>query len=158
MNSFSEGDLGYLAGLIDGEGSLYYVLYGKGCVSCSVRIATTSISLINYLMSHFGGHFSKSARSGTWKDLYTWMLTSKPEVKLILNLVVDRLVIKRKPAVVLLKFLNNEKLSNKYFHVPDDVVEGREAFSRLFKESRVDDSVLGFTKLKLDTEVKGEWV
>ena len=96
-------DLAYLAGLIDGEGT----------ISCSVNknaknvlalqkqlsIFNTNLLLVSWITSHFGGKVHSRVRSEKWKEEHQvkWSAT---EAVVILELVLPYLVIKKEQAEI----------------------------------------------------------
>ena len=96
-------DLAYLAGLIDGEGT----------ISCSVNktaknvlalqkqlsIFNTNLLLVSWITSRFGGKVHSRVRSEKWKEEHQvkWSAT---EAVVILELVLPYLVIKKEQAEI----------------------------------------------------------
>lgn len=96
-------DLAYLAGLIDGEGT----------ISCSTNTTTknilalqkqlsifnTNLVLISWITTKFGGKVHSRKRSSKWKEEHQvkWSAT---EASIILELVLPYLVIKREQAEI----------------------------------------------------------
>jgi hypothetical protein len=97
------GKVGYLAGLLDGEGSIIYhsrqtdQRYGQWMI----EIANNSQSLIEWLTANFGGHAQEYFQKRPWSARYhirRWRLGGKQDVLTFLELVLPFLVIKREKA------------------------------------------------------------
>lgn len=55
-------ELAYLAGIIDGEGYLSNMTPKTGGFRLRIRIGSTSVALIEWLQSHYGGRLEKGVR------------------------------------------------------------------------------------------------
>lgn len=74
-----ETDLAYLAGLVDGEGSVGYFSERKNVKVFTIEIKMTSEAVIDWLVENYGGN--KTYRQTTnkkWKDQWRWKLRRKP--------------------------------------------------------------------------------
>lgn len=93
----SDKQIGYLAGIIDGE----------GCVSirhqnnqrsyyATLQVGSTSIELISWLLETLGcGRVHIDKKSGNRKQSYKWLVTVARDIYSILDLVYPLLVIKK---------------------------------------------------------------
>lgn len=96
-------DLAYLAGLIDGEGtiscSINTTLNGHSALQKQLSIFNTNITLISWITSRFGGMVHSRTRSTKWKEEHQvkWSAT---EASVILELVLPYLVIKKEQAEI----------------------------------------------------------
>lgn len=107
----------YLAGLVDGEGSigLYYLNRKKKSKyhehtptpSGRIVIATTSKSLVDWWNREFGaiGRVFLNSRPKPNKPVWTIHLIKKRHVAEILNAVLPFLIVKRRQAMLMLEFL-----------------------------------------------------
>jgi hypothetical protein len=99
-----EWKIGYLAGLIDGEGSLSV---DKDYNMCSIFIANTSMLLVDWLQKNFGGHICKfKKRRDNWSESYRWYASRTLDVKIILEAVIPYLTIKQDAARKMLEIVS----------------------------------------------------
>jgi hypothetical protein len=87
--------LGYLAGLIDGEGC---VRRSGRFGNWTVQIGMTDECLVRWLHS-FGGSFQTDRRSGRRKDCHRWRLVAQNDVLVFLRAVIPYLRLKHDLAV-----------------------------------------------------------
>jgi hypothetical protein len=107
MIRLSDLQLGYIAGLIDGKGSIGITSFQKknGRYQFQVRVSIHNCNkdVMNYIMSVIGcGHVNHRDRSmglKNWKDSYTWSVTCQNAFEL-LGIVKDHLIIKKRQAEV----------------------------------------------------------
>lgn len=93
----SIADRAYVAGLIDGEGTI--VLMPRREVS----IANTNKDVMDYLLSTLGGHVRIAYRGNdVWKDLYTWHIGGGIQCLYFLRIISPYLIIKRSKAAQLI--------------------------------------------------------
>ena len=103
--------LGYLAGLVDGEGSIGITSAFQRGKSRSrshtlrVSITNTSETLIAWLSDTIGGglRLKRDSRKANWKPGYDWMLYAA-QAEQVLLAVLPYLVIKRDQARIALEF------------------------------------------------------
>jgi hypothetical protein len=86
---------GYLAGIVDGEGSIVYT----GVHQPILTVANTNYELIKWLKRKLGGktYFGKLQRSN-YQICYLWRLHKRSEVYIVLNRILPYLIIKREAA------------------------------------------------------------
>ena len=82
-------DLAYLAGIIDGEGSVFIERGLKlrpqqksPSYVPRISIANTDIRLMDWLKESFGGSVSRAKRDGNWRDSYCWQITHHRAIEL----------------------------------------------------------------------------
>lgn len=104
----TEAELGYLAGIIDGEGSIYFNLNGSVCQP-RVSVDNTHEGLIDYLHRLVPTSNTKastenyaSKKVGN-KVAYRWGVSGKVDVKTLLELVLPYLVAKKDQAEIALQ-------------------------------------------------------
>lgn len=103
----AETDWAYLAGIIDGEGTIS--LYKEGqrysIPTLTVRVSSTDENLMTWLRRNFGGSYNKrkTKQKSTHKDSYTWSLYGK-KLNIILHNILPYLQIKYIQAVMGLEF------------------------------------------------------
>ena len=110
----------YLAGLIDGEGCItawkYWLVWKLGdkrhfCnpywqFSARVSITNTSLVLMKWLVSHYGGGFiCKREATDKHKASFEWRPKGQKNMKLLLLAILPYLVIKREQAILLLEYI-----------------------------------------------------
>lgn len=127
-------DIRYIAGIIDGEGTIgvYLQHKPKGMLSPNigavVAVGMTDCRVLDKLASQFGGRvkFCKHKnRSPRWKDYYRWQLCSRL-ARLFLERVTPHLQLKQKQAKLALKLLESQvKWKGGGRKLPDKVVESR---------------------------------
>jgi hypothetical protein len=92
--------LAYIAGIIDGEGSIMFVRRVKdpGGGRCMVRVGMTYRPIIEWLAA-FGGKFNFSPRRAENRlDAYTWAVSRRRDVHHLLTSVLPYLIVKREKA------------------------------------------------------------
>jgi hypothetical protein len=93
-----------LAAFIDGEGNIRITKYNRKRITYSpeIRIASTSITLIKWLLDNFGGsYYGQKKYSHKHKDSYVWRAV---KVYDLLRQVLPYLIIKPSQAELVLKF------------------------------------------------------
>ncbi len=105
--------LAYLAGIIDGEGSLMLWKSNidpkrRGQFNLRVNVSSTDKCLVEWLYANFGGRFSemnspsRKAHSN-WKQQYIWEV-NRPEMLQFLTDIYEFLVIKKERCQVAIEF------------------------------------------------------
>ena len=145
----------YLAGLIDGEGSLEIRKRKKPeCKNgimyvARIRITLTDKTLIYWLKDSFGGWISERIGKENHKDSYEWCLNYGSNKK-FLDKVFPYLKVKKKHGEILKKFLNTFKkdsykiVKNKlgygtglHKELTDKIVKEREELYQQIKELNI---------------------
>lgn len=80
--------LPYLAGLIDGEGSITISVHKGGRRtkvegSGEIRVCNTHAGVIEWIQENFGGGISLSKRGPRRLDLFTWILSGQAAARLL---------------------------------------------------------------------------
>lgn len=127
--------LGYLAGLLDGEGSVIVSrTRGRGSINDSISmrvcITNTDLALIEWLLSELGGSFvSKKILKEHHKQAYQWLLGGKNAAR-FLSAVLPYLRIKRAQAEAGLRIA--ETVGDRSARLSEEVMEIREeAFAEI---------------------------
>lgn len=101
--------LGYIAGIIDGEGSITFSR--RPPTRWIIHITNTDLTLMKWL-AQLGGSFQprkfSSRLSSTPKQCYTWHLQSRRDVLLLLSAIEPYLIIKRHLAVQAIRKITAE--------------------------------------------------
>jgi hypothetical protein len=133
--------LAYLAGIIDGEGTLFIGNYGTkdkirgtGFFQTIMAVTTTDVVLINWLYENFGGwksEYTPKQRAKNCKGpVHSWKCTGDRLTHLC-ELILPFLIIKKDQATILLEmrktYFNSEYQIGKQGvqHIPDDVIARR---------------------------------
>ncbi len=104
----------YLAGLIDGEGSIEIRKikneHSNGGVYYRprIRVAVVDKYIIQWLKDSFGGYIyvqRNSEKHNNWKDAYCWVVANQKLVGGILEKIYPYLRIKKESAIILKRFL-----------------------------------------------------
>ncbi len=108
---------GYIAGIIDGEGSLmvYPFKTKKGYVIYQSRLAVcnTKKELIDYLMKTTGIGRTRVSHTPLRKPFYYWALSSE-NIRKFLPIIFPYLLLKRKQAELLLEYLSIVKVGYRH--------------------------------------------
>lgn len=108
MEKLNSNKWSYLAGLVDGEGTICISQSqnknGTTIFNIYLKVANTSLVLMQWLISNFGGQYHVShAREGC-KIQYAWSPKGKTNRKEVLLNILPFLVIKRAQAIIALEF------------------------------------------------------
>jgi hypothetical protein len=130
----SEVDRAYLAGIIDGEGSIMLIHVPKRMDrkwehwNLVISLTNTDKRLIDWLEERLGGHvrYVKSVNP-KWRDTYHWKVCSAKAVP-ILHEVLPYLKLKGEQAEIALEFLKTYKLVGRRGH-PPETIETRRALA-----------------------------
>lgn len=100
--------LDYVAGIVDGEGSIYFGLtHGKGHLQAILTVKMCDFIVPLSLYGKFGGTFKRVKRSGFRKDIWEWKVGSRREVVKILKLLAPKLLVKRKQAELVISYFDD---------------------------------------------------
>ena len=106
---FTDAELGYLAGLLDGEGSIYISCRNEGGYKnyfARFQIVNTNFDVMHWIKNKFGGLLFVRERSKTnprWKDSMEWF-TNVKELDSLLPLLIPYLIIKKPHALIMQEF------------------------------------------------------
>ena len=101
--SWTDTDLAYFAGILDGEGCFALRRRRGSKFDCNVLVANTDLRLISWLQTHFGGRIDFESRTPPQKNLWHWT-TSSHSLTELLEAVLPFLVIKRDRAELMLAY------------------------------------------------------
>jgi len=97
QDALSQGEIGYIAGLIDGEGSIASSYAKNGKEIWETRLSSTTKPLIDWLANKviYSRVHPIKARKANWKNYWTWCLSGNFKVKALLELVLPHLIVKK---------------------------------------------------------------
>lgn len=103
-----ETEKAYLAGLVDGEGTITVQNGGKN-LRMLVIITNTNLEILNFVKDRYGGFILKMTNDGTRKrDCFNWRLVSKGAINFIKD-IYPYLIIKKKHADLAIMFQKTVK-------------------------------------------------
>ncbi len=108
--------MAYIAGTIDGDGSICLKVGPRGKVSPLVQLHNSVKHLPQYLNRLFGGTlaFDKPKKEG-YKIVWKWMLQGEVGCEKFLSSILEYLVVKKDSAIAVLEFLRNPDVNKNYF-------------------------------------------
>lgn len=92
--------LGYIAGLLDGEGHLQ-IKKGSKSIGCKMSIYSTTPEIMQWLLKNFGGavrYDTKRTIKHGWLPIGAWSLYRAQDVAALLVVLLPHLIIKREKA------------------------------------------------------------
>lgn len=148
MSIMSKLTAAYVAGLIDGEGSLEIRKRDNRKYEARIRVCLTHKELITWLQNSFGGWISKREfNNDNWNDAYSWCIKGNKKVLPFIEKIYPYLKIKKKHAEVIKRFLKTfnsnsfKKIKNKsdyhnghHLELKDEIIEKRDNFYHQIKE------------------------
>lgn len=94
----------YLAGILDGEGTIYIgQMSDKRRTFLKVIVTNTDLNLMKWLIANFGGAYRGEQR-GKYRLIYRWQPKGKKNREKLLLGVLPYLIIKREQAILALEF------------------------------------------------------
>jgi hypothetical protein len=129
----------YVAGLIDGEGSIGISRVTKPQNkkqighNARIRIAMTDKDIIFWLKDSFGGYATYLKRPYPWKDCYCWTIRESNTVKRFLDKIYPYLKVKKKQAEIMKQMIKTFEDSS--YKLIDNYKPGRRGrFHREIKD------------------------
>lgn len=135
MTDYATSDLAYLAGIVDGEGSITLHMRAMGSLRVRLYVGNTSTLLIDWLHEHFAGEVSWNVhknpdRPARWKQLHHWRIDGDGAIALIAELI-PLLVVKRAIAELAIEAWANRvptERKDRRKPIPISVMETRRDF------------------------------
>jgi cytochrome c-type biogenesis protein CcmH/NrfF len=118
-----KNDLAYLAGIIDGEGSIECRLGRSATIQ--LVVGNTDRRLIDWLVSEFGGRVYAQKRKGV-KTLYSWRIPIRRE-RVLMEAVAPYLKLKREQLEVAFALASLSIVRGRGRRVPEENTRQREA-------------------------------
>lgn len=105
--------IGYLAGLLDGEGNLQLRVRDGCSIGGKLAIYSTTPGVIEWLIENVGGHarWDHAREKHGWKPIGIWELYRAVDVALLLTALEPLLIVKRDAARELLKLYRHRGIS-----------------------------------------------
>ena len=134
----SEADRGYLAGIMDGEGTLRVMRALKKWYAPFIQITNTDKVLMDWLQQILGVkgigcmYYEGKRKNPKHKPKYVYNIASVQGVKQILEQTIDILKIKHRQAILLLEFISLKEEKADYGVLPRE----KEIFEELTKLNR----------------------
>lgn len=101
---WTDTDLAYFAGIIDGEGNFCLHNQGTHVFSCSLSVGNTDPRLAQWLMARFGGRLHRQQmKDPRCKLFYRWSLASR-DITPMITAVLPYLVLKKDQAELMLAY------------------------------------------------------
>ncbi len=131
--------LGYAAGIIDGEGTISLVK--SACKTCksefryriTLTMSNTSLKLVKRFQSWFGGAFYIiPKREQDRQQQYKWQLNAIFEQIAFLKLIKPYLFVKQKQAELALEFLNNSGYYNQHTMTDTEQAHRRGLYQHMY--------------------------
>lgn len=136
LNSLSDAELGYIAGIIDGEGSFYIYLKsggksGRKYHRSALKIANTDTTLIQWLYDRIGGTIATSTPKKENHKIVYHLAVEGPRLVNVINLLSPYLIIKRAQAEVV-KSMQETMTYRIGFRLTDEMISKRDSIYRSF--------------------------
>ena len=105
QHSWTEAELAYFAGIIDGEGSFVLHKHRSGYrFACQIQIGNTDVRLMEWIYNRFGGSVNPERRSNLkHKPVYRWVCQADT-LDILVGALLPYLVVKREQAEVILAY------------------------------------------------------
>lgn len=131
-------EIAYVAGLFDGEGSIYLAPKGK---SVQISLTQKETPILYLLKSQFGGSICKYGKQVCHK----WRLHTIPEMIVFLELITPFLFIKVVEARIALELLKGMRVNNLGCHpLSDEEKLRRQGLYEQFRQDRIESQKLQF--------------
>ncbi len=126
---WTETELAYLAGILDGEGCLcihHRTNRGRLSHAANISVVNTNARLIRWIQKRFGGGTRlREWNNGKYKDSWTWSLCGGAEITAVLTAILPYLVIKQEQAELILEFCTTHKSRGGVPKLTDEVIQRR---------------------------------
>lgn len=122
--------LSYLAGIIDGEGSIHIEIQSKSerhnrkvdYYSLRLLVINTHLPLLEWIVFNFGGKIRKDKSYPNRRQCYRWSICSH-KASAIINKCLPYMIIKKNHAEVFIKFAST--MSHAHVRLSDELLEYR---------------------------------
>ena len=138
--SYTDLDIAYLAGMLDGDGSIDLRLKkGAGTLQLRAQVYNTDQNLMEWLQLTFGGNLHQVSRENIghhWRAEWTWYNGGQPAVD-ILKLVEPYLIVKKVRAGIAIEAWEKRQPTprgQRHLGAPSNVVELRQGYVDRMRE------------------------
>jgi len=142
MKPLTPYQIGYLAGILDGEGCIRITeiydkkrdYYGYGC---RIHITNTNLKVLEFIKNYteLGKiHLEKQSKFEQYKAVYVWYISHRKDIKEFLNIIIEHLIIKKEKANLMLEFVN--LLENRNFIDRKLILDERIERECIYKEMK----------------------
>jgi hypothetical protein len=125
---WSDTELAYLAGIIDGEGCLSMGNVHTGVYTTQIYIGNTDARVIEWLYRTFGGSIAlRPSPNPKHKPLWRWLASGK-NLNVLLQAVLPYLIVKKEQALLLLEYRTSVTAARRGYRsveAPPEVVQRR---------------------------------
>lgn len=108
MLKITDGEAGYIAGIMDGEGHMYVRKEYEGSTHTVIRVRITSKPLVDWLIKTTGigsicSYVPKQRKQdgGEKRKVYEWCLMNRADVEALVSKIEPWLIIKREHAFII---------------------------------------------------------
>lgn len=108
LDCLTDFEIGYIAGIIDGEGCIFLRRY-KGGTHCNITVGNISEELIDWLAEKILGGNKKVAHRKIYRNCYYYVISSNHILIALLQVIMPHLKVKKKQAELLLQFLKLQR-------------------------------------------------
>jgi len=121
---WSQDQLAYMAGIIDGEGSISIDVQSPNKTrkyhyySIRMNIINTNLELMEWLVKNFGGNLYKNRKVEKRKQVYKWSIYSRKAAE-ILQQTLPYMIVKKPHAIILIEFMDSMGVTG--WHVPEEI-------------------------------------
>jgi hypothetical protein len=123
---WSDIQLSYLSGIIDGEGCFHIGRPGGKTHTLRLFVMNTSLPLIDYLYFTYGGwQYSRKIENKNWKIRHEWFVDRKI-IDELLPLIYPFLIVKKEACEVAMEFRKTFPKIRTYHKIPEEIVSIRE--------------------------------
>ena len=132
MNELTEAELGYLAGLLDGEGCINITKDGPRYYKLQVTFSQTNEALLSHWQQRtgIGKVYLKPVRGRNRSDCWEWHMNHQRAATL-LRAILPYVILKKQEATVAIEFMDMCAKQLPSYHggaMTDEMLETREAY------------------------------
>lgn len=105
LHSWTEAELAYFAGILDGEGSFVLHRHKDGYrFACQMQVGNTDVRLLEWIRARFGGSVNRERRPNTThKPVYRWV-SQADTMDAVITAVLPYLIVKKDQAELMLAY------------------------------------------------------
>lgn len=123
----------YFAGIIDGEGC-FCIFRNGDKYRLSLSVTNTSLVLVNWLQSNFGGYaYKRKLHNPLWKERYEWVLPMQ-QIDSVLKSLRSKLVVKNEQLEVAKRFRATFPKKGQFRNISPAILKIRQDCKRKMNE------------------------